>query len=164
MRHADDDSPILTLPLPDEPATLALGARLATAVRPGMAIWLVGDLGAGKTTLTRGLLRALAYDGRVKSPTYTLVEIYPFSSFNLYHFDLYRFVDPEEWEEAGFREYFNPESICLVEWPEKGGAMLPPPDLEIRLEIDGEGRLARLHGRTEEGRRCVERLSESGSG
>ncbi|MDD4881602.1 MAG: tRNA (adenosine(37)-N6)-threonylcarbamoyltransferase complex ATPase subunit type 1 TsaE [Gallionellaceae bacterium] len=153
----------MQLSLPDETATLALGARLAAGVRPGMAVWLVGDLGAGKTTLTRGLLRALGHGGRVKSPTYTLVEIYPFSSFNLYHFDLYRFIDPEEWEEAGFREYFNPESICLVEWPEKGGAILPLPDLEIRLEIDGEGRLARLYGRTEEGRRCVEDISESGS-
>jgi tRNA threonylcarbamoyladenosine biosynthesis protein TsaE len=160
MRHDDDDSPILALP--DEAATLALGARLAAAVRPGLAVWLVGDLGAGKTTLTRGLLRALGYEGRVKSPTYTLVEIYPFSSFNLYHFDLYRFVDPEEWEEAGFRDYFSPESICLVEWPEKGGAVLPRPDLEIRLDIEGEGRLARLRGETEEGRRCVEELLEPG--
>lgn len=164
MRHGDDDRPILSLALPDEAATLALGARLAEALRPGLAIWLVGDLGAGKTTLSRGLVRALGYAGRVKSPTYTLVEIYPFSSFNLYHFDLYRFVDPEEWLDAGFREYFNPESICLVEWPEKGGALLPRPDLEIRLEIDGDGRLARLSGKTEEGRRCVERLLQDGSG
>ena len=164
MRHGDDDSPIMELPLPDEAATLALGARLAAALRPGMTVWLVGDLGAGKTTLSRGLLRGLGYGGRVKSPTYTLVEIYPFSSFNLYHFDLYRFVDPEEWEGAGFREYFNPQSICLVEWPEKGGTLLPAPDLDIRLEIAGEGRSARLSGRTEEGRRCVERLRESWSG
>jgi tRNA threonylcarbamoyladenosine biosynthesis protein TsaE len=164
MRHGDDDSPILEWLLPDEAATLALGARLAAVVRPGLAIWLVGDLGAGKTTLTRGLLRALHYAGRVKSPTYTLVEIYPFSSFNLYHFDLYRFVDPEEWEEAGFREYFNPESVCLVEWPEKGGGFLPAPDLEIRLDIDGDRRLARVLGRSEEGRRCVEKLSEHESG
>ncbi len=152
------------MPLPDEAATLALGARLAGVQRPGMAIWLSGDLGAGKTTLTRGLLRALGYDGRVKSPTYTLVEIYPFSSFNLYHFDLYRFVDPDEWEDSGFREYFNRESVCLVEWPEKGGAILPPPDLEIRLEEDGEGRLARLRGVTEEGRRCVQILLDTDSG
>lgn len=164
MRHDPDDRPNLILHLPDEAATLALGARLATALRPGMAVWLVGDLGAGKTTLTRGLLRGLGYGGRVKSPTYTLVEIYPFSSFNLYHFDLYRFVDPEEWEEAGFREYFNGQSICLVEWPEKGGALLPPPDLEIRLEIDGDGRLATVQGSTEEGWRCVASLSESDSG
>jgi tRNA threonylcarbamoyladenosine biosynthesis protein TsaE len=164
MRHDVDDSPSVELPLPDEAATLALGARLAKAVSAGMAIWLVGDLGAGKTTLTRGLLRGLDFTGRVKSPTYTLVEIYPFSSFNLYHFDLYRFIDPEEWEEAGFREYFNPQSICLVEWPEKGGASLPPPDLEIRLDIVGESRLARLRGRTEEGRRCVEKLLEPCAG
>jgi len=164
MRHGDDDKPIPELPLSDEAATLALGARLAAAVSPGMTVWLVGDLGAGKTTLTRGLLRGLGFGGRVKSPTYTLVEIYPFSSFNLYHFDLYRFVDPEEWEDAGFREYFNPQSICLVEWPEKGGALLPPPDLEIRLEIIGESRLARLRGRTEEGGRCVEKMLRSWPG
>lgn len=162
MRHAEDDSPILSLPLPDEAATLAFGARLAAVLRPGMAVWLIGDLGAGKTTLTRGLVRALGYEGRVKSPTYTLVEIYPFSSFNLYHFDLYRFEDPEEWEEAGFRDSFNSESICLVEWPEKGGTLLSRPDLEIRLEIDGDGRLAKLRAGSEEGRRCVESLLESG--
>lgn len=148
----------------DEAATLALGARLATVLRPGMAVWLSGDLGAGKTTLTRGLLRALGHGGRVKSPTYTLVEIYPFSSFNLYHFDLYRFADPVEWEEAGFREYFNPESICLVEWPERAGALLPRPDLEVRLDIEGDGRVARLRAGTEEGRRCVENFLQSVSG
>jgi tRNA threonylcarbamoyladenosine biosynthesis protein TsaE len=162
MRHADDDSP--EWELPDEAATLALGARLAAAVVPGMAVWLRGDLGAGKTTLTRGLLRALGYRGRVKSPTYTLVEIYPLSSFNLYHFDLYRFVDPQEWHDAGFRDYFNPHSVCLVEWPEKGGGLLPRPDLEIHLEVAGEGRLARIRVGTEEGRRCAERLAESSSG
>lgn len=148
----------------DEAATLALGARLAAVLRPGMAVWLSGDLGAGKTTLTRGLLRALGHGGRVKSPTYTLVEIYPFSSFNLYHFDLYRFADPVEWEEAGFREYFNPESICLVEWPERAGALLPRPDLEVRLDIEGDGRVARLRAGTEEGRRCVENFLQSVSG
>lgn len=155
MHHVGDDSRSRAWPLPDVSATLALGARLAGALAPGMVVWLRGDLGAGKTTLARGLLRGLHYEGRVKSPSYTLVEIYPFSSFNLYHFDLYRFAGPDEWEEAGFREYFNSASICLVEWPEKGGGALPPPDLEIRLEMAGEGRMARLIGRTEEGRRCV---------
>lgn len=164
MRHDADDRPIAALPLADEAATLALGARLAAVLRPGMAVWLSGDLGAGKTTLTRGLLRALGHGGRVKSPTYTLVEIYPFSSFNLYHFDLYRFADPVEWEEAGFREYFNPESICLVEWPERAGALLPRPDLEVRLDIEGDGRVARLRAGTEEGRRCVENFLQSVSG
>ncbi len=150
--------------LADEQATLALGAHLAKAIRPGLTIWLVGDLGAGKTTLTRGLLRGLDYRGRVKSPTYTLVEIYPFSSFNLYHFDLYRFIDPSEWHDAGFGDYFNPHSVCLVEWPEKGGDELPPADLIVRLEVVGDGRQARLTVKTEEGGRCVRKLLESCSG
>jgi tRNA threonylcarbamoyladenosine biosynthesis protein TsaE len=127
----------------------------------GVSIWLSGDLGAGKTTLTRGLLRQLGYGGRVKSPTYTLVELYPFSSFNLYHFDLYRFVDPDEWADAGFRDYFNDTSICLVEWPEKGGDLLPSPDVRVRLEILDTGRGARVQGMTETGRQCVARLSTS---
>ncbi len=156
--HAGHDSPILERHLPDETATLALGHDLAKGLVPGMVVWLSGDLGAGKTTLVRGLLRAFHYSGRVKSPTFTLVEHYPFSSFNLYHFDLYRFVDPEEWEYAGFREYFNDQSICLVEWPEKAESMLPVPDLLIRLEWSGEGRLAKLQGVTEVGKTCLTRL------
>lgn len=158
MHHAANDSRATVLPLPDEAATLDLGARLAVLLRPGMSVWLSGDLGAGKTTLCRGLLRALGYGGRVKSPTYTLVEIYPFSSFNLYHFDLYRFADPREWEDAGFRDDFNQQSVCLVEWPEKGGGVLPPADLRVRLEIEPEGRSAQLQGKTEEGARCIREL------
>ncbi|MFN3593691.1 MAG: tRNA (adenosine(37)-N6)-threonylcarbamoyltransferase complex ATPase subunit type 1 TsaE [Thiobacillaceae bacterium] len=160
MRHEADDSPgRLRLDLPDEHATLALGARLAAVLQPGMSVWLSGDLGAGKTTLVRGLLRALHYHGRVKSPTFSLVEVYSFSSFNLYHFDLYRFADPLEWEEAGFRDYFNPQSLCLVEWPERAAGCLPEPDVEIRLALSGEGRVAELMGRTEAGRRCLQRLA-----
>lgn len=157
MHHGGHDSPIL-IPLADEAATRDLGARLAAALQPGMSVWLQGQLGAGKTTLVRGLLRAFHFAGRVKSPTYTLVEVYSFSSFNLYHFDLYRLVDPIEWEEAGFREYFNDRSICMVEWPERAAGWLPEPDLLIRLEFAGDGRTARLTGRTEAGRRCLERL------
>lgn len=159
MRHeADDSSSRLPLELPDEAATLALGARLAAALRPGMSVWLSGVLGAGKTTLVRGLLRSLHYHGRVKSPTFSLVEVYPFSSFNLYHFDLYRFADPLEWEEAGFREYFNPQSLCLVEWPERAAGCLPEPDVEIRLAFAGDGRVAELMARTEAGRECLRQL------
>ncbi len=149
----------LNVELADDAVTRALGARLAKALRPGMAVWLSGDLGAGKTTLVRGLLRGLDFAGRVKSPTFTLVELYSFSSFNVYHFDLYRFADPLEWEEAGFREYFNAHSICLVEWPEKAGASLPAADLAIRLEFAGAGRSAELTGMTEAGRRCIERMA-----
>ena len=152
----------LFLDLPDEAATLALGAGLGRALAPGLTIWLRGDLGAGKTTLTRGLLRELGFSGRVKSPTYTLVELYEFTRFNLYHFDLYRFADPDEWEGAGFREYFNPASVCLVEWPDKAGGLLPVPDVAVELEFfdDGsmDGRSVRIEGFTEAGEACVARL------
>ncbi len=148
-----------TLHLKDEDATLALGARIAAVLTPGLTLWLHGDLGAGKTTLSRGLLRGLGFAGKVKSPTYTLVEPYVISGLNLYHFDLYRFIDPEEWDAAGFREYFNPQSICLVEWPEKAQGLLPKPDIEIRLAIDGAGRAASLTAYSEQGTQCVERLS-----
>ncbi len=153
------------LELPDEAATLALGARLGRALAPGLTIWLQGNLGAGKTTLTRGLLRELGFAGRVKSPTYTLVELYSLPRFNLYHFDLYRFAEPDEWEDAGFRDYFNPTSICLVEWPDKGGGLLPPPDVTVELDFresgDVDGRSVRIEGFTEAGKACVARLTSS---
>lgn len=148
-----------SLRLPDEQATLALGAALAAQLEPGLVVHLRGDLGAGKTTLARGLIRALGYLGRVKSPTFTLVEPYRFSSLSLYHFDFYRFEDPREWLDAGLNECFDEASVCLVEWPEKAGSSLPAPDLEIRLEHSpGDGRLVWLEGRTEKGRRCLQRM------
>jgi tRNA threonylcarbamoyladenosine biosynthesis protein TsaE len=105
--------------LPADADTLALGGALAAGLTPGMVVYLSGELGAGKTTLVRGVLRGLGYEGKVKSPTFTLVEVYEVSRLYLYHFDFYRFSDPRELGEAGFREYFNPRSVCLVEWPEK---------------------------------------------
>ncbi|MCX7627519.1 MAG: tRNA (adenosine(37)-N6)-threonylcarbamoyltransferase complex ATPase subunit type 1 TsaE [Methylophilaceae bacterium] len=144
--------------LKDEAATLALGQALASLLSGGMTLWLSGQLGAGKTTLTRGVLRGMGYTGKVKSPTYTLVEPYVISGLNLYHFDLYRFNDPEEWLAAGFRDYFNPETVCLVEWPEKAAGLLPVPDLHIRLIVEGEGRVAVLSAGTEQGKRCLELL------
>jgi tRNA threonylcarbamoyladenosine biosynthesis protein TsaE len=99
--HERDDSVSLKRHLDDEAATLALGAQLARELQPGMTLYLEGDLGAGKTTLVRGMLRALGYAGRVKSPTYTLTEIYSLPAFDLYHFDLYRMHDPREWLDAG---------------------------------------------------------------
>ncbi|HEX9179352.1 MAG TPA: tRNA (adenosine(37)-N6)-threonylcarbamoyltransferase complex ATPase subunit type 1 TsaE [Burkholderiales bacterium] len=143
-----------------ESATLAFGRALAGALFPGLKIYLRGNLGAGKTTLVRGILRGLGYAEKVKSPTYTLVELYEVSSLYLYHFDFYRFADPEEWEEAGFREYFGAESVCLVEWPEKAGDLLPPPDMEITLAIEREGRRVEVAAMTENGRKCLARLKQ----
>jgi tRNA threonylcarbamoyladenosine biosynthesis protein TsaE len=119
-----------------------LGAALASGALPGRVLYLSGELGAGKTTLVRGLLRSLGWTGRVKSPTYALVELYDVSRVNLYHFDFYRFKDREEWVSSGFREHFNPESLCIVEWPEMAEGLLPPPDLHITLEVNEPGRRA----------------------
>jgi tRNA threonylcarbamoyladenosine biosynthesis protein TsaE len=142
----------MDLKLPDEAATLQLGAGLAKGAAPGRVLHLRGDLGSGKTTLVRGLLRALGQPGRVKSPTYTLVELYSVSSLNLYHFDFYRFKDRAEWLNSGFRDYFNPDSICIVEWPERAGDLLSPPDVEVRLEFDGAARMAFFKTNSESGR------------
>lgn len=137
--------------LPDAQATLRLGEALAAGVAPGRVLHLKGDLGTGKTTLVRGLLRALGYAGRVRSPSYTLLEPYALSSLNFYHFDFYRFKDHSEWLSSGFREYFNPDSVCVVEWPERAGPELSPPDLEVRLEMAGAGRRASLRAATPAG-------------
>jgi tRNA threonylcarbamoyladenosine biosynthesis protein TsaE len=147
---------VLKTILPDENATLALGAALARGFEPGMVVFLVGELGAGKTTLVRGALRALGYAGRVKSPTYTLVELYEVSRLNLHHFDFYRFQDPREWIEAGFRDTFNGVNVSLVEWPEKAAGLLPPADVCVTLEIQDAGRLAILDPRSSAGQRCVD--------
>lgn len=145
--------------LPDEAATSAFGARLAQAIVPGMSVHLRGDLGSGKTTLARGLLRGLGYTGRVKSPTYTLVELYTFSRLNLYHFDFYRFKNPKEWRDAGFSEYFDDASVCLVEWPEKAAGLLPVADLDLALEFAGDGRDLSIRAGTESGQACLDRLT-----
>lgn len=145
----------ITAYLADDAATEALGAELAKYLAPGLVIYLRGDLGAGKTALARAMLRALGYQGKVKSPTYTLVEFYVISRLNLYHFDFYRFNDPYEWLDAGFREYFNPASVCLVEWPEKAEGLLPPADIVIALRIQDCGRAADITAETKTGRRCL---------
>lgn len=148
----------ITLSLPDEAATLDLGSRLAQLLRLGTTVYLYGDLGAGKTTLVRGLLHAAGHQGKVKSPTYTLVEPYEIVNKMFYHFDLYRFNDEEEWEAAGFRDHFNQNTICLVEWPEKAGSLIPCADIEIHLAPDAGGRTVNLKSNTEIGTECLERL------
>lgn len=152
----------LTVHLHEEAGTIALGAALARALQPGLTIYLHGDLGAGKTALTRAMLHALGHEGHVKSPTYTLAEPYAITlagqTVNVIHFDLYRMASAEEFLDAGFREYFNLQTICVIEWPEKAEAVLPPPDLSISLAVAGEGRDVELQPLSEQGVECLNRL------
>lgn len=138
--HSPDNTVPQTCPLADETATLVFGACLARELTPGITLHLEGDLGAGKTTLVRGILRALGYVGRVKSPTYTLVETYSLPAFELYHFDLYRLHDPREWLDAGFRD-LSGQAVSLIEWPDKAAGWLPAPDAILRLEIVDDARM-----------------------
>jgi tRNA threonylcarbamoyladenosine biosynthesis protein TsaE len=120
-----------------------------------MRFYFRGELGSGKSTLIRGLLRGLGVKTPVKSPTYTLVELYVVSSLNLYHFDFYRFLSPHELADAGLADYFDGEGICLVEWPERAGGALPEPDLEFTLSYSGAGRALSANARTSTGERCL---------
>ncbi|MGS2717821.1 tRNA (adenosine(37)-N6)-threonylcarbamoyltransferase complex ATPase subunit type 1 TsaE [Eionea flava] len=119
--------------LADEAATVAAGEQLMAQLKPGMTVFLEGTLGAGKTTMTRGMLNQLGHSGAVKSPTYTLVEPYENLPLPVYHFDLYRLGDPEELEYMGIRDYFSSDAICLVEWAERGQGILPQPHIVVQL-------------------------------
>jgi tRNA threonylcarbamoyladenosine biosynthesis protein TsaE len=160
MSHPPDHiqpttKPHWSLQLSRPEATTRLGARLAACVRPGMRLYFRGELGSGKSTLIRGLLRGLGVQTRVKSPTYTLVELYAVSRLNLYHFDFYRFIDAREFADAGLADYFEGEGICLVEWPERAGDLLPRPDLEFALDYAGDGRAIRATAHSPSGERCL---------
>lgn len=162
--HESNDSRI-NLALADEMATCAFAARLAPTLKAGLVVHLHGDLGAGKTTLVRAMLQALGYKGRVKSPTYTLLEHYHAAGLHLRHFDLYRFHDEDEWEAAGFRDEFDGNNVCLVEWPNKAQGLVPQADMEIRFEIvAGEQfsgrRKIEVRANTQNGRECLKALQD----
>lgn len=146
--------------LADEAATVAMGNKLANLIEQGAVIYLHGDLGAGKTTLTRGIVQGFGHQGKVKSPTYTLVEPYELANTHVYHFDLYRLGDPEELEFMGIRDYFSPTAICVVEWPEKGGEFIPTPDLDITMRYVGEAREIEINSVSERGKAITEKLNQ----
>lgn len=166
--------------LRNETATLNFGTALAQATfarelpansvaaegegvpHLGGMIYLLGDLGAGKTTLTRGFMRGFGYMGAVKSPTYTLVEPYEFTCCNIYHFDLYRLSAAEEVSYLGTDDYFAPENLCLIEWAERGSGVIPPPDITIHLKSAGTGREVQCFSSTKRGEEIAKRLFGKG--
>ncbi|MDN3520264.1 tRNA (adenosine(37)-N6)-threonylcarbamoyltransferase complex ATPase subunit type 1 TsaE [Halomonas ramblicola] len=150
----------MRLRLDDEACQVALGECLGRALHGRGRVYLEGELGAGKTTLARGILRAYGHGGAVKSPTYTLVEPYELDEVRLHHFDLYRLGDPEELEFIGGRDLLGDDALCLIEWPEHGEGWLPAPDLRVRLCLAGAGREACLEASSGRGRRVLERLAE----
>lgn len=145
--------------LADESATVAAGRQLGQNLLQGTVVYLDGVLGAGKTTLCRGVLNAFGYSGAVKSPTYTLVEPYSLAGQEIFHFDLYRLADPEELEYMGIRDYFQSHSICLVEWPGRGAGILPAADLMAEVIPEGNGRRLTITAHTENGMAIVAALS-----
>jgi len=150
------------LEVADEVETMALGRRVSKFIKPGLVVTLQGDLGAGKTTLSRGILQGLGHIGNVKSPTYTLVESYELELGSVYHFDLYRMVDAEELEYMGFADYLSDAALCLIEWPERGEGFLPLADVSISIDQSGQGRCVTLRAQSMAGLDLVQQLESSG--
>ena len=151
--------------LADETATIAIGTGLAKVVKSAtvqraLVVYLNGDLGAGKTTLTRGFVRGMGHVGNVKSPTYTLVEPYELGEWRVFHFDLYRLADAEELEYMGIRDYFNNDCCCFIEWPEKGVGLLAKADLIINIAYQDEQRIIKLQAETVHGEQVLTEFAE----
>lgn len=149
---------MIRLEIDSEEKMLELGARLAALLAGEGVVHLCGDLGAGKTTLCRGILRAMGHSGAVKSPTFTLVEPYQFEACEVFHFDLYRLSDPAELDYVGIEEYFGKNRLCLVEWPEKAMGSLPHHDLEIGIDVLGEKRNIGIRANSPGGERICDQL------
>ena len=149
----------LKISLLNEKKTLEFGNNIAKNLFVGLLIFLKGELGSGKTTLTRGLINGLGHKGSVKSPTYSLLEQYKFEKLNINHFDLYRFNTSDEWITSGFQEHINNVDVNIIEWPEMAREILPKPDLEIRFSYANEGRVINIKSFTEKGNKCLTKLS-----
>ena len=141
--------------LRDEAAMRALGARLIARCDRGGVITLDGELGSGKTTLVRGALEARGVQQYVRSPTYTLVEYYPFDDYSIAHFDLYRLGDPEELEYLGYRDYLNSKTLCLIEWPERASGYLQAVDIALHFAYDPQGRRVDIRAESDWGRERI---------
>jgi len=144
-----------------EQAMVELGGRVAVAINKvdsPLLILLNGDLGAGKTTISRGILQGLGHSGAVKSPTYTLVEPYDLDIGKVFHFDLYRVMDPEELEHIGFTDYLSEGKLCMIEWPDNGGSNIPKPDIVIDISALECGRHVAIEGLSELGKQCMSQL------
>ncbi len=146
--------------LPDSDQTVNIGRDLALCMTHATTVFLHGDLGAGKTTFTRGFVQALGHQGNVKSPTYTLVEPYEVADWQVYHFDLYRLADPEELEFMGIRDYFSDKSLCLIEWPQRGFGLLPQADVELWLTYVDSEREIKFEANTDNGRAVLNALKQ----
>jgi tRNA threonylcarbamoyladenosine biosynthesis protein TsaE len=153
------DLPSTHYELADEEATVALAGKLAQQCHQGLVIYLEGDLGAGKTTFSRGFIQKLGHIGKVKSPTYTLVEPYEIAGWRVFHFDLYRLSDPEELEYMGIRDYFDVDCICLIEWPDKGAGLLAPADLHITIKYKQTGRVLSMQAKSATGSDLIRQLN-----